>query len=949
MDKTTTKKNITGVEQPSGSDLHVEGARVHNLKDVDVSIPRDSLTVITGLSGSGKSSLAFDTIYAEGQRRYIETFSSYARQFLGNLEKPDADRISGLSPVISIEQKTISRNPRSTVGTITEVYDFLRLLYSKVSTAYSYVTGKEMVRYNRSQIIDLVFKNYGGQQVSLLAPVVKGRKGHYKELFSRLRKQGFSKVRVDGEIMDIKANMKLDRYRVHDIDILIDRIAVSDKSLQRLRESVDLALKRGKGSMFILDEESKVKFYSQQLMCPDSGIAYDEPAPNFFSFNSPYGACPKCYGIGMVTEIDRKKIFPDSSKSINQGGIVPIRESNSRWLMNQLTELGKSYDFKLSTPIKDIPEEGIEAILHGTEESSELRSSLSPDLHSFEGIGRFIIRHYEENPTGALSRWARSFLNYVDCPMCGGSRLRKEALHFRMADKNIFELACMDLVQLRDWLNQTRKSMNERNLIISSEIFKELDKRLGFLLQIGIDYLTLNRSAKTLSGGEAQRIRLATQIGSQLVGVLYILDEPSIGLHQRDNDMLIQSLKDLRDLGNSIIVVEHDKEIMLAADHLIDIGPKAGIHGGRIVAQGKPSEVSKSKTVTADYLSKRKAIEVPEKRRKSSDHLELKGLSGNNLKDIDVRIPLGCFTCVTGVSGSGKSTLVKESLYPYLMNQLHRSERQVKAMKKVKGVEKIDKVIEIDQAPIGRTPRSNPATYTGVFTEIRNLFAMLPESKVRGYKPGRFSFNVKGGRCEECQGAGVRTIEMNFLPDVYVECHQCNGRRYNRETLDIRYKGKSIGDVLEMPVEQAVEFFESVPNILRKIKTLKDVGLGYLTLGQPSTTLSGGEAQRIKLAAELSKRSTGKTFYILDEPTTGLHFEDIRVLLGVLQKIVDKGNTVLVIEHNLDVIKTADHIIDLGPEGGEKGGEVVCTGSPEEVAVSKKGYTSAYLRKELKL
>lgn len=929
--------------------ITVEGARVHNLKNIDVCIPREKLTVITGLSGSGKSSLAFDTIYAEGQRRYIETFSSYARQFLGNLEKPDADRITGLSPVISIEQKTISRNPRSTVGTITEVYDFLRLLYSKVSTAYSYKTGKEMVRYNRSQIIDLVLKEFKGKQVSILSPVIKGRKGHYKELFSRLRKQGFSKVRVDGEIKEITLNMKLDRYKVHDIEILIDRIQVGEKSVQRLRESIDLGLKRGRGSLYIQEEEGQLKFYSQQLMCQDSGIAYDEPAPNYFSFNSPYGACPRCHGIGQVTEISAKKIFPDAKKSIRDGGIAPVRESNSKWLMNQLSELGKNFDFNLDTPIGKISEEGKEAILYGTIDDDFDHISNREEIHRFEGIGKFIIRHYEENPTGALSRWAKSFLNYVKCKECEGARLRKEALHFKIRDKNIFDLASMDLGKLQLWLEESRSQMGERDLIIGEEIFKELSKRLSFLLQIGIDYLTLDRSAKTLSGGEAQRIRLATQIGSQLVGVLYILDEPSIGLHQRDNDMLIDSLKDLRDLGNSVIVVEHDKEIMLAADHLIDIGPAAGIHGGQIAAQGTPEDVMKSDTTTAAYLAGRKSIEVPKKRRSSKQFLKLKGVSGNNLKNIDVSIPLSCFTCVTGVSGSGKSTLVNESLYPYLMNQLHRSERQIKPIKSVKGIELIDKVIEIDQAPIGRTPRSNPATYTGVFTEIRNLFALLPESKIRGYKPGRFSFNVKGGRCEECQGAGVMTIEMNFLPDVYVECHQCNGRRYNRETLDIRFKGKSIGDVLDMSIDKAVDFFESVPAILRKIRTMHDVGLGYVTLGQPSTTLSGGEAQRIKLAAELSKRSTGQTLYILDEPTTGLHFEDIRVLLHVLQKIVDRGNTVLVIEHNLDVIKTADHIIDLGPEGGFRGGEVVCTGSPEEIAGSGKGYTSHYLKRELNL
>lgn len=922
----------------------VEGAAVHNLKHIDVVIPRNQLTVITGLSGSGKSSLAFDTLYAEGQRRYIETFSSYARQFLGNLEKPDVERITGLSPVISIEQKTISRNPRSTVGTITEVYDFLRLLYSKIATAYSYVTNKEMVRYNRKEIISLIKKDFDNQMVSFLSPVIRGRKGHYKELFVRLRKQGFSRVRVDGEIMEIKVNMKLDRYKIHDIELVVDRLTINIKSENRIRESVDLALKRGKGSMMVLNENNEVKFYSQHLMCADSGISYDEPASNFFSFNSPYGACKRCNGLGTVVQIDRKKIIPNENLSIAAGGIAPVKDSNSKWLFNQLSELGKSFDFNLKTPIKDISEEGLNAIIFGNTDEEEI--STSEDF-KFEGIGNFIIRYFEDSNNTAMIRWANSFLNRSTCEECNGSRLRKEALYFKIDGLNIFELASMDLKSLYNHLNKIEKLQDERKKIISTEIFKELDKRLQFLLEIGIDYLTLDRSAKSLSGGEAQRIRLATQIGSQLVGVLYILDEPSIGLHQRDNDMLIKALQNLRDIGNSVIVVEHDKEIMLAADYLIDIGPGAGVHGGQIVAQGSPEEVAKGESITAQYLSNKKRIEIPKKRRSSKSYLELTSVSGHNLKNIDVSFPLSTFICVTGVSGSGKSTLIKETLYPFLMNNLFKETRNVLPHGKVKGLEHIDKVIEIDQAPIGRSPRSNPATYTGVFTEIRNLFAMLPESKVRGYKPGRFSFNVKGGRCEECQGAGVQTIEMNFLPDVYVECHMCNGLRYNRETLEVRYKGKSIGDVLDMTVEHAVDFFENIPAISRKIKTLKDVGLSYIHLGQPSTTLSGGEAQRIKLASELSKRSTGKTFYILDEPTTGLHFEDIRVLLEVLQKIVDKGNTVLVIEHNLDIIKTADFILDLGPEGGHKGGEIVVSGTPEEVAKSKKGYTSIYLSNEL--
>ena len=922
---------------------------MHNLKKIDVSIPRNALTVVTGLSGSGKSSLAFDTIYAEGQRRYIETFSSYARQFLGGLEKPDVERITGLCPVISIEQKTIGRSPRSTVGTITEVYDYLRLLFSKISTAYSYATGKEMVRYGRKEIISLIDQGYGGKPISLLAPIIKGRKGHYRELFVRLRKQGFSKVRIDGEIMEIKTNLRLDRYKMHDIDLLIDRLSPGEKNAGRLRESVDLALRRGKGSLLVLDESGKTRFFSQHLMCADTGISYEEPAPNFFSFNSPYGACGKCHGIGSVPEIDRSRIIPDDSLSISNGGIAPVRDSESRWLMNQLSELGKSYGFDLNTAIRDISEEGINAILFGNRGDDFESMPSKVEGTGFDGIAGFIIRQFEEGQGGSLGRWAGNFIDHVSCSECKGTRLKKEALYFRIEGMNISDLSALDLGSLREWIYKTSGSRKGKDKLLSEEIFKELIRRVDFLVQIGIDYLSLNRSARSLSGGEAQRIRLATQIGSQLMGVLYILDEPSIGLHQKDNDMLIEALRQLRDLGNSIIVVEHDREIMMAADHLIDIGPAAGIHGGQVVAEGSPRKVAKADTVTAQYLSNRKTIEVPEKRRKSDKWLRLEKLSGHNLKNITVEIPLGTFVCITGVSGSGKSTLIRESLYPFLLNYLLEQNRRVLPVANVTGVEQIDKVIEIDQAPIGRSPRSNPATYTGVFTEIRNLFAMLPESKARGYKAGRFSFNVKGGRCEECQGGGVKTIEMNFLPDVYVECHTCNGRRYNRETLDIRYKGKRICDVLEMTVEQAVDFFENIPAIIGKIRTLKEVGLGYIGLGQPSTTLSGGEAQRIKLASELARRSTGKTLYILDEPTTGLHFEDIRVLLLVLQKIVERGNTVLVIEHNLDIIKSADHVIDLGPGGGDKGGSVVATGSPEDVARSGKGFTSAYLKKELKI
>lgn len=948
----TTEQEIQVVK--GTEKLNVEGARVHNLKNINVEIPRDQLTVITGLSGSGKSSLAFDTIYAEGQRRYIESFASYARQFLGNLEKPDVDKITGLNPVISIEQKTISRNPRSTVGTITELYDFLRLLYSKVGVAYSYVTGNKMVKYTDKQIAALIMEQYEGKLINVLAPVVKGRKGHYRELFEQIRKQGYLKARVDGEIIDIEPRLQLDRYKIHDIEIVIDRVEVNEASSKRLRDAIDLSMKKGKGTMMINEKgQSECKFYSRNLMCPDSGIAYDDPAPNFFSFNSPYGACPKCSGIGLVSQIDMKKVIPDPKKSIEQGGIGPIRETASAWLKNQIRALGEVYGFNLKTPIEDISEEGLEALLYGTDKLMDkgptFESESAPKVN-FEGIARFIIRLYQENPSKGVSRWAYGFLNKIECPECEGARIRKEARHFRIGKHSINELAQLDLKDLKSWLDGLDTGLKGNDKIIAAEIIKELDKRLSFLLDIGLTYLTLNRSAKTLSGGEAQRIRLATQIGSQLVGVLYILDEPSIGLHQRDNDMLIASLKQLRDLGNTIIVVEHDKEIMMAADHLIDIGPAAGIHGGEIVAEGDVKAFMKSHTITSDYLSGEKNIVVPAKRRKSNGQkIKVVKANGNNLNDVSVTFPLGQFICVTGVSGSGKSTLINQTLYPSLTKHLYRSVTQPLPHQKIEGMDHIDKVIDIDQSPIGRTPRSNPATYTGVFTEIRNLFTQLPESKIRGYKPGRFSFNVKGGRCEECQGAGLRTIEMNFLPDVYVECSTCNGQRYNRETLEIRYRGKNIADVLDMTIDHAVTFFENIPKIVQKIKTIKEVGLGYIKLGQQSTTLSGGEAQRIKLAAELSKRATGKTFYILDEPSTGLHFEDIRILLDVLNKLVDKGNTVLVIEHNLDIIKVADHLIDLGPEGGNGGGKIVTQGTPEKVAKSGLGHTSGYLKSELGL
>lgn len=942
--------------------LEVVGARVHNLKNIDVTIPRNKLVVITGLSGSGKSSLAFDTIYAEGQRRYIESFSAYARQFLGNMERPDVDKITGLSPVISIEQKTVNKNPRSTVGTITEIYDFLRLLYARASDAYSYITGEKMVRYSDDQILNLILENFNAQKVLVLAPVIKGRKGHYRELFEQIKKWGFLRVRIDGEIAELTKRIQLDRYKVHDIEIVIDRLEVNADSRQRINESVQLAMKHGKGIIMIqpfvtgdFDEKyGKIEYYSRHLMCPTSGISYDEPQPNLFSFNSPYGACQKCNGLGVVSEIDIQKIIPDKKSNIRKGGIAPLGPHKGTWIFKQIEAIGEKFGFTLDTPIEDISEEAINVILFGSDDVFKIKqytdSSATSYSIAFEGIANFISKQNDEQSSPTIEKWIQGFMNKIPCPKCEGARLKKEALHFKIAEKNIAELANLDILELNSWFANIEKKLSTKQNTIAKEVLKEIRTRIQFLLDVGLDYLSLNRSSRTLSGGEAQRIRLATQIGSQLVGVLYILDEPSIGLHQRDNVRLISALKNLRDIGNSVLVVEHDKDMILTADHVLDIGPAAGIHGGKVIAQGTPKEILKFHTLTADYINGVREIKIPAQRRKGNGKsLILKGATGNNLKNVSISLPLGKMICVTGVSGSGKSTLINETLYPILNKHFYRAEKKPMPYKTITGLEHLDKVIDIDQSPIGRTPRSNPATYTNVFSDIRNLFAEIPEAKIRGYKPGRFSFNVKGGRCETCQGAGLRTIEMNFLPDVYVNCETCNGKRYNKETLEIRFKGKSISDVLNMTIDTAVEFFESIPSILQKIKTLKDVGLGYITLGQQSTTLSGGEAQRVKLATELSKRDTGNTFYILDEPTTGLHFEDIRILLEVLNKLVDSGNTVLVIEHNMDMIKVADHVIDLGLEGGNNGGTILCEGTPEEIAKDKTSYTAAFLKTELHL
>ncbi|MHA6280354.1 excinuclease ABC subunit UvrA [Salinimicrobium sp. CAU 1759] len=935
--------------------IEILGARVHNLKNIDVKIPREKLVVITGLSGSGKSSLAFDTIYAEGQRRYIETFSAYARQFLGGLERPDVDKIDGLSPVIAIEQKTTSKSPRSTVGTITEIYDFLRLLFARASDAYSYNTGEKMVSYSDSQIQELILRNFQGKKINVLAPVIRSRKGHYRELFEQIAKQGFLKVRVDGEIRDIVKGMKLDRYKIHEIEIVVDRIKVSngEDSGKRLAESIKTAMHHGDDVLMIMDQNSgEIKYFSRNLMCPTSGISYPNPEPNNFSFNSPKGACTVCNGIGSLHKVNEKKIIPDPSKSIKNGALAPHGPQKKNWIFSQLQLIAERFEFSLTDPVEKIPQEALNMILFGGKEKFSKESKTLGITREykidFEGVATFIEETYEKNESTSLRRWAKDYMDKVKCPECEGTRLKKESLYFKVNGKNIAELAQKDIVDLAGWFKDLNSQLSEKQQKIAAEVIKEISVRLQFLVDVGLNYLSLNRGSKSLSGGEAQRIRLATQIGSQLVGVLYILDEPSIGLHQRDNEKLINSLVALRDLGNSVIVVEHDKDMIERADHVIDIGPEAGRHGGEIISEGTPEEIRKHNSITANYLNGSMKIEVPKKRRKGNGKkIELTGATGNNLKNVSVTFPLGKMIAVTGVSGSGKSTLVNETLYPIMNAYYFNGVKKPKPYKKIKGLDHIDKVIDINQTPIGRTPRSNPATYTGVFSEVRSLFAKTPEAMIRGYKPGRFSFNVKGGRCETCKGGGLRVIEMNFLPDVYVECETCQGKRFNRETLEIRYKGKSIADVLDMTINESVIFFENIPKIYRKLKTIQDVGLGYITLGQQSTTLSGGEAQRIKLATELSKRDTGNTFYILDEPTTGLHFEDIRVLMEVLNKLANKGNTVLIIEHNLDVIKMADHIIDIGYEGGKNGGEVVAQGTPEEVAKDPKSYTARFLQKEL--
>jgi len=934
--------------------IHVYGAREHNLRDIDVVIPRNKLCVITGLSGSGKSSLAFDTIYAEGQRRYIETFSAYARQFLGGLERPDVDKITGLSPVISIEQKTTNKNPRSTVGTITEIYDFLRLLYARAAIAYSSETGEPMVKYTDEQIVNLIQEKFEAKKTYILAPVVRSRKGHYRELFEQIRKKGFLYVRINGEIKEIVHGLKTDRYKTHNIEIVIDKMKVSNDDKKRLKDSVNLAMKHGKGTMAVLDKDTeKLSYFSRKLMCPTTGISYDEPAPNTFSFNSPQGACPVCKGLGEIKVIDIDKIIPNRNLSIAEGAIVPLGKQKDSLVFWQLEAIARKYKFNLKDdPVKKIPEKALDIILHGSNEQFAVQNNAlgrSNYSLSFDGIISYIERYQNDATSQKAQKWAEKFHTHKTCPECNGSRLKKESLQFKIAGKNIYQLASMDISELNDWLKDIEKKLTAKQKKIAAEVLKEIRARIGFLMDVGLDYLSLNRSSRSLSGGESQRIRLATQIGSQLVNVLYILDEPSIGLHQRDNQRLIQSLKNLRDTGNSVIVVEHDKDMILSADHVIDMGPTAGIHGGKIVAQGNPKEILKFNTLTTEYLNHKKEIKIPEKRRKGNGKfIVLKGARGNNLQNIDLKLPLGKLVCVTGVSGSGKSSLINETLHPILSQKFYRSNKEPLPYKSIEGIENIDKVIEVDQSPIGRTPRSNPATYTKVFDEIRKLYEKLPESQIRGYKSGRFSFNVKGGRCETCQGAGLRTIEMNFLPDVYVHCEDCQGKRYNQETLEIRYRGKSISDVLNMTINMAVEFFENIPKIVQKLKALQDVGLGYITLGQASTTLSGGEAQRVKLATELSKRDTGKTLYILDEPTTGLHFEDIRVLLCVLNRLVDKGNTVLIIEHNMDVIKVADYIIDMGPEGGRNGGYIIAEGTPEEIVKINKGFTAKFLREELK-
>ncbi|MBN97495.1 MAG: excinuclease ABC subunit A [Flavobacteriaceae bacterium] len=935
--------------------IEVKGARVHNLKNIDVNIPRNQLVVITGLSGSGKSSLAFDTIYAEGQRRYIETFSAYARQFLGSLERPDVDKIDGLSPVIAIEQKTTSKSPRSTVGTITEVYDFLRLLYARAADAYSYKTNEKMVSYHDDQIKSLIVESYNNKRISILAPLVRSRKGHYRELFEQIAKQGFVKVRVDGEVVNITPGMRLDRYKVHDIEVVIDRLKIDEKTMdsKRLKDSILMALNQGDDVMMVLAEaEKKPRFFSRNLMCPSTGLSYPNPEPNNFSFNSPKGACPECNGIGSIYKVNINKIIPDPQLSIKNGGLAPQGPQKNSWIFKQLDLIAQRFNFTLSDPISKIPKEAMDLILFGGKDKFSVANKtlgLSREYAiDFDGIANFIEHQYKTTDSSSIKRWAKRYMDKIECPSCQGTRLKKEALYFVINNKNIAELSAMDISDLSDWFKELPSHLSSKQYSIAKEIIKEISVRLQFLLDVGLNYLSLNRSSKSLSGGEAQRIRLATQIGSELVGVLYILDEPSIGLHQRDNQKLIQSLKTLRDVGNSVIVVEHDKDMIEQANHILDIGPYAGKNGGTIISQGGPKELLKAKTLTAAYLNGELAIEIPKKRRKGNGKfIELKGCTGNNLKNVTVKIPLGMMVGITGVSGSGKSTLINETLYPILNNYYFNGVKEPLPYKSIEGLEHLDKVIDINQTPIGRTPRSNPATYTGVFSEIRSLFAKIPEAQIRGYKPGRFSFNVSGGRCETCKGGGLRVIEMNFLPDVYVQCESCMGKRFNRETLEIRYKGKSISDVLNMTIDEAVDFFDQIPKIYRKLKTIKDVGLGYITLGQQSTTLSGGEAQRIKLASELSKRDTGNTIYILDEPTTGLHFEDIRVLLNVLQKLVDKGNTVLIIEHNMDVIKAVDYIVDIGLEGGQGGGTIIACGTPENMVKNKVSHTAKYLKKEL--
>lgn len=930
--------------------IEIIGAREHNLKNIDLKLPRNKLIVITGISGSGKSSLAFDTIYAEGQRRYMESFSAYARAFIGDMERPDVDKIEGLSPVISIEQKTTSKNPRSTVGTVTEIYDFFRLLYARAGDAYSYLSGKKMTRQSEDQIVDMILKNHEGEKLVLLAPVVKGRKGHYRELFVQIRKMGFTKVRVNGELQELVPKMQVDRYKTHNIEIVTDRVKVSPGDIKRMRSSINTSLRHGDGVMMIEKEDGTISHFSKNLMDPETGLAYDDPAPNTFSFNSPYGACQECNGLGQIEEISKESVIPDDSLSISRGGIAPLGEYRDIWIFKKIEAILKKNKVNLSTPINKIPEKVIDVLLYGDDVPVAVSSVKHPGTDwntKFEGIINFLEKQ-KDGGSEKIQAWVKEFTDVRVCPSCNGYRLKKESLHYKIADKHIGEVAQMDIHSLSEWMENIEEKLSDRQLVIASEVLKELRKRVGFLLDVGLDYLSLNRPLRSLSGGEAQRIRLATQIGTQLVNVLYILDEPSIGLHQRDNVKLIQALKDLRDLGNTVIVVEHDKDMMLECDEVVDIGPGAGRHGGQVVAKGTPSQFLKHQSSTADFLNGKRSIEVPQSRRQPNGKwLELIGASGNNLKNVDLKIPLGNLIVITGVSGSGKSTLIHETLYPLLRKELYKSRKEPLPYKKVKGVEEFDKIIEVDQSPIGRTPRSNPATYTGVFSEIRSLFAQLPEAKIRGYKPGRFSFNVKGGRCETCGGGGMRLIEMDFLPDVHVPCETCKGKRYNRETLEVRFKGKSISDVLDMTVSQGVEFFEHQPRIVRKLQTLDDVGLGYISLGQHATTLSGGEAQRVKLATELSKKDTGKTFYILDEPTTGLHFQDIEHLLDVLQKLVDKGNTVLIIEHNMDVIKVADYIVDLGPEGGFQGGQIIAQGSPEQIAKVQESHTAKFLQMEL--